>query len=130
MRFIVLCLCLLAINVHAVNVSDLFRVSVAVDDQSEESRNLGIQWAFQQLLIKVSGYQDSLTNPTLIAASKNAERYIQGFSYQKDSVDGQVYLQAWFSKALVVPLLKRAQASIWGKNRPLLLNWLAIEPAT
>jgi hypothetical protein len=115
--------------VHAVNVSDLYRVNVAVDDQSEESRKLGVQWAFQQLLIKVSGYQDSLTNPTLVAASQNAERYMQGFSYQKDTVDDQVYLQAWFSKALVIPLLKRAHAPIWGKNRPLLLNWLAVEPS-
>jgi hypothetical protein len=120
---------LLTINVHAVNVSDLYRVNVAVDDQSEESRKLGVQWAFQQLLIKVSGYQDSLTNPTLVAASQNAERYMQGFSYQKDTVDDQVYLQAWFSKALVIPLLKRAHAPIWGKNRPLLLNWLAVEPS-
>ncbi len=128
MRFLVLCLCLLSFNTFAVNVSDLYRVSVAVDDQGEESRKLGIQWAFQQLLIKVSGYQEVLVNPTLVAASQNAERYMQGFSYQQDTVDEQVYLQAWFSKALVIPLMKRAQAPIWGENRPLLLNWLAIEP--
>lgn len=128
MRFLVLCLCLLSFNAFAVNVSDLYRVSVAVDDQGEESRKLGVQWAFQQLLIKVSGYQEVLVNPTLVAASQNAERYMQGFSYQQDSVDEQVYLQAWFSKALIIPLMKRAQAPIWGENRPLLLNWLAIEP--
>jgi hypothetical protein len=127
-RFIVLCLCLLSFNAFAVNVSDLYRISVAVDDQGEESRKLGVQWAFQQLLIKVSGYQEVLANPTLIAASQNAERYMQGFSYQQDSVDDQVYLQAWFSKALIIPLMKRAQAPIWGENRPLLLHWLAIEP--
>jgi len=127
-RFFVLCLCLFSFNVYAVNISDLYRVSVAVDDQSEESRKLGVQWAFQQLLIKVSGYQEVLANPTLVAATQNAERYMQGFSYQQDSVDEQVYLQAWFSKALVIPLMKRAQAPVWGENRPLLLNWLAIEP--
>ncbi len=128
MRFFVLCLCLFSFNVFAVNVSDLYRVSVAVDDQSEESRKLGVQWAFQQLLIKVSGYQEVLANPTLVTASQNAERYMQGFSYHQDSVDDQTYLQAWFSKALVAPLMKRAQAPVWGENRPLLLNWLVIEP--
>lgn len=127
-RFLVLCLCLLSLNTFAVNVSDLYRVSVAVDDQGDESRKLGVQWAFQQLLIKVSGYQEVLVNPILVAASRNAERYMQGFSYKQDSVDEQVYLQAWFSKALIIPLMKRAQAPIWGENRPLLLNWLAIEP--
>ena len=42
-RLLVLCLCLLSFNAFAVNVSDLYRVSVAVDDQSEESRKLGVQ---------------------------------------------------------------------------------------
>jgi hypothetical protein len=126
-RFFVLCLCLLSFNAFAVNVSDLYRISVAVDDQSEASRKLGVQWAFQQLLIKVSGYQEVLENPSLVAASKNAERYMQGFSYHQDSVDDQTYLQAWFSKALLVPLMRRAEAPIWGENRPLLLNWLAVE---
>lgn len=128
MRFFVLCLCLLSFNSYAVKVSDLYRVSVAVDDQSAESRKQGIQWAFQQLLVKVSGDHEILANPSLTAASSDAQRYVQGFSYQTDLVDNQIYLEAWFSKALVVPLLKRAGAPVWGENRPLLLNWLAIEP--
>ena len=73
-RLFVLCLCLLSFNAFAVNVSDLYRISVAVDDQSEESRQLGVQWAFQQLLIKVSGYQEVLENPALVEASQNALR--------------------------------------------------------
>jgi len=129
-RFFVLYLCLLSFNAFAVNVSDLYRISVAVDDQSEESRTLGVQWAFQQLLIKVSGYQEVLENPVLVAASNNANRYMQGFSYHQDTVDDQVYLQAWFSKALLIPLMRRAQAPVWGENRPLLLNWLAVEAST
>ena len=132
MRFSVLCLflvtCLLSVNTYAIKVSDLYRVSVAVDDQTTASRTQGVQWAFQQLLVKVSGDDSVLENPTLVAASTDAERYLRGFSYETDVVDDQVYLQAWFSKALVVPLLKRAAAPIWGENRPLLLNWLAIEP--
>ena len=128
MRLLVLCLCLLSFNSYAVKVSDLYRVSVAVDDQSAKSRDQGIQWAFQQLLVKVSGDHGILANPSLTAASADAQRYVQGFSYQTDLVDDQVYLEVWFSKALVVPLLKRAGAPIWGENRPLLLNWLAIEP--
>ena len=127
MRFFVLCLCLLSFNAFAVNVSDLYRVSVAVDDQSEESRKLGVQWAFQQLLIKVSGYQEVLDNPALVEASQNALRYMQGFSYHQEDANDQIYLEAWFSKALLIPLMRRAQAPIWGENRPLLLNWLAVE---
>jgi hypothetical protein len=129
-RLFVLCLCLLSFNAFAVNVSDLYRISVAVDDQSEESRQLGVQWAFQQLLIKVSGYQEVLENPALVEASQNALRYLQGFSYHQDSVDDQIYLRAWFSKALIIPLMRRAEAPIWGENRPLLLNWLAVKSSS
>ena len=127
MRFIILCLCLFSLNALAVNVTDLYRVNVPVEDQSEESRKIGVQLAFQQLLIKISGYPEVLENPTLLDASQNALRYMQGFSYQQDGVDGQTYLQTWFSKALLVPLLRRAHAPIWGENRPLLLNWLAVD---
>ena len=134
MRFFVLCLSflasLLSFNSHAVKVSDLYRVSVAVSDQTAESRKLGVQWAFQQLLVKVSGIQGLSDNPVLAAATLDAERYMQGFSYQTDLVDDQIYLQAWFSKALVVPLLKHAEAPIWGEDRPLILNWLAVEDSS
>jgi hypothetical protein len=129
-RLFILCWCLLSVNAFAVNVSDLYRITVAVDDQREESRELGVQWAFQQLLIKVSGYQEVLENSTLIEASQNALRYMQGFSYHQDDADDQIYLQAWFSKALLIPLMRRAQVPIWGENRPLLLNWLAVESKT
>jgi hypothetical protein len=132
-RFFVLSLFLLAsllsFNSYAVKVSDLYRVSVAVDDQSVKSREQGVRWAFQQLLVKVSGDSRILSNATLIAASTDAQRYMQGFSYKTDFMDDQLYLQTWFSKALVVPLLKRAGAPIWGESRPLLLSWLAIESA-
>lgn len=115
-------------NTYAVKISDLYRVSVAVDDQSAESRKQGVEWAFQQLLVKVSGSQNILEKPILTAASLEAERYMQGFSYETDLVDDQLYLKAWFSKALIVPLLKRADAPIWGEDRPLILSWLAVEP--
>jgi hypothetical protein len=114
-------------NVSAVTVSDLYKVEVAVDDQGEANRKLGVQRAFQKLLIKVSGHANVLSNSILVAAEKKSERYLQGFSYHQDGYDKQVYLEAWFSKALVIPLLKRAYAPVWGENRPLLLNWLAIE---
>lgn len=127
-RLILICVgLLLSLNASAVKVSDLYRVSIAVDDQSVESREAGIQLAFQQLLIKVSGYQKVLANEALVGASKDAQRLMQGYSYQADDVDGQVYLEVWFSKALVLPLMRRAKAPIWGENRPLITTWLAVE---
>lgn len=128
MRFLIIgLLSLCSVLSHAVNVTDLYKVSIAVDDQSETSRQQGISWAFQQLLVKVSGYESVLGNEALIAAVKNAGRYVQGYSYQHDDLDDQTYLEVWFSKALVLPLMKKSKAPVWGENRPLLTSWLAIE---
>lgn len=119
--------CVISLNAAAIRVTDLYKVSIAVEDQSQESREQGIQLAFQQLLIKISGYQSVLQNQQLIAASARAQRYVQGYSYQQDEVDEQTYLQVWFSKALILPLMRKAQAPIWGENRPAIINWLALE---
>lgn len=127
MRFLIVCLLFISFNASAVTVNDLYQVKVPVDDQQEISRKLGIRQAFHQVLIKISGHQDVITNPLLATANDNAENYVQGFSYQQDGYDEQVYLQVWFSKTLIIPLMKKAHAPIWGENRPLLLNWLAIE---
>jgi hypothetical protein len=126
-RFLLVCLLFLSFNASAVTVTDLYQVKVPVGDQQETSRKLGMRQAFQQVLIKISGHQDVLNNPILAAANERAENYVQGFSYQQDGFDEQIYLQAWFSKTLIIPLMKKAHAPIWGENRPLLLNWLALE---
>lgn len=126
-RFLILCLFLLSFNASAVTVSDLYQVKVPVNDQQDISRKLGMEQAFEQLLVKISGHQDVLGNPILAAAKKNSESYMQGYSYQQDGFDQQIYLQAWFSKSLIIPLMKKAHAPIWGENRPLLLNWLMLE---
>lgn len=127
MRFLIVCLLFLSFNAAAVTVTDLYQVKVPVDDQQQTSRQLGMRQAFQQVLIKISGHQNVLDNPTLAAASQNAEYYVQSFSYHQDGFDGQTYLETWFSKTLIIPLMKKAHAPIWGENRPLLLNWLMIE---
>lgn len=119
--------CLISLNAAAIRVTDLYKVSIAVEDQSQESREQGIQLAFQQLLIKISGYQSVLENDVLVTAAASAQQYVQGYSYQQDEVDNQAYLQVWFSKALVLPLMRKAQAPIWGENRPSIIHWLGLE---
>ena len=128
MRFFILCVCLLNVNnVFAVIVPDLYQVEVAVADQKDSSRNTGVREAFKKLLVKISGSDDVLNNSLLINAQDKPEGYLQGYTYHQDGPDSQAYLQLWFSKELVLPLMKKANATIWGENRPLLLNWLVIE---
>lgn len=128
MRFFILCVCLFNINhACAVIVPDLYQVEVAVADQKDSSRNAGVREAFKKLLIKISGSDAVLNNPLLMSAQNNPEAYLQGYTYHKEASDSQISIQLWFSKELVLPLMKKANATIWGENRPLLLSWLVVE---
>lgn len=117
----------------AVTVTDLYRVNVIVDDRSDAQRRQGIQIAFQQLMVKISGDQEVLRNSLVIQASRNANRYMQGYSYKRVQVPNpndhtllieQPMLEVWFSKPLIAPVLRQAKVPIWTANRPLLQLWI------
>ncbi len=109
-------------------VSDLYQVSVPVEDQTPDSQQQGIGAALQQVLIKISGFSSVLDNPEIQQkVSRQADRYVESFRYERDEIDDSVRLTVVFVANLVDRLLRDAEEPIWGKSRPLILNWLAIE---
>lgn len=110
---------------QAVTVSDLYQVSVMVQDQTENSRNQGLQQALQQVLVKVSGSRDSVQ--LLQQASPSPQQLVESFSYRRDPVDDALLLQVQFASNLIDQLLIDAGQPVWGQTRPLLLVWQAVE---
>lgn len=133
-KIIFLCLfCSVMNTANAVNITNLYRVHVVVEDRTSEARKLGIQQAFQQLMVKISGSQQALSNDKVISASARASRYMQGYSYRQISQQDpensaltitQPLLEVWFSKPLIAKVLRQAQVPIWSNNRPLIQLWL------
>lgn len=111
----------------AVMVSDLYAVDVTVADQTAESREAGMAAALQQVLVKVSGKQTVLDNPAIQKQLAHADRLVKRYRYARDDVDDSVRLQVIFADDLIDRLLRNAGEPIWGKSRPLLLSWQAVE---
>lgn len=113
--------------VQAVTVTDLYQVSVMVDDQTEGSRQQGLAQALQQVLIKVSGSPNVAAQPALQSTLAQPQRLLESFSYRRDPVDDALLLQVRFASHLIDQLLVDAQLPVWGRSRPLLLVWQAVE---
>ncbi|WP_430462873.1 DUF2066 domain-containing protein [Thalassolituus sp. LLYu03] len=111
---------------HAVTVSDLYQVRVPVSDQSSASRQSGLQEAFLQLVVKVTGKRDSAQNDAVLSAASNADRFVKSFRFFRDTASG-LQLEVVFAQNLFDDLLRDARLPVWGKSRPLVLVWLGVE---
>lgn len=121
--------CLVLANAAlAVRVSSIYKGSVPVASQSIEDRNRALPEALQQVLIKVSGDNHILNNPNVKSHLRNAASLLQAYSYLPNDKPNYPYLlEVQFYSEGINRLLRRASASIWGMNRPLILAWVEYE---
>lgn len=126
MRFLgfIFLLCF-SISSKAVVVADLYDVQIIVEDQSPKVLNQAMREALQQVFVKVSGSAESLSNQSIMRASNSAMSFVK--SYRYTHLDDQLVLQVQFAQKQIDNQLKQANQPIWGRNRPLLLIWQAIE---
>ena len=115
----------------AVEISDLYRVDVEVNDQSIAQRKQGIRVGFQELIVRVTGTDQALSDTQIRAAARNPDRYIQQFNYHSDTIADETrqYLQIDFDSGLINKLVRKAGLTLWDKSRPTLLVWLAHDEA-
>ena len=116
----------------AVEVPNLFRESVAVDNQSPRQRQLAATEALAIVLVRISGTETVLRNEDVRAALSRADRYLGQFGYQSrsDSAvgdDGAAFeLMMEFQPKPVIELLKQAGQPLWSKNRPAILACITL----
>ena len=112
------------VAVQAVTVSDLYRVSVPVQDQTSQSRADAVTAAFHKVLVKVSGTRETLDNALLADHEKRAESYISSLRYERQQDSGELRLEVNFMPAPLQKLLGQSGAPVWGASRPLTALWL------
>lgn len=117
----------LSVFTQAVVVSDLYEVRVEVADQSESSRTDALNEAIQQVLVKVSGNPETLQNETIQESSSQPNHYVRSYSYNNNPVNNQLELKVQFAQNLIDSLLRQTDQPIWGRSRPLILVWQAVE---
>lgn len=116
-------LMLMAQPVWSVN---LYQGSVRVVDQNEDALSPAIREALDVVVVKLSGRQSVLNQAPLREALDGASSLVQQYQYLT-LADEQKLLQVQFQKPALDALLTRYGVPVWGRSRPELVVWLAVD---
>jgi hypothetical protein len=135
------CLCLLALSVvpaaRAGEVEGLYEVQVPVTGQREAERTDAVRAALQQVLVKVTGDRRSMTQQRVQTLVQSPLKYVQQYLYRPlppgyavaatDASRPTQMLWVRFDAEAINQLLRQADEPVWGRMRPTVLVWLAVE---
>lgn len=98
---------------------------IQVDDQSQRTQQSALKQALRQVIVKLSGSAEVLTNPGVRAALSSPQSYLR--SYRFNFEDGKTFYIADFDQAKLSSLLQQEMLPLWGAVRPETLVWIAEE---
>jgi len=134
---IIICVSLLLFQpVHAIQVSGLYQASAPVIDESESKRIPAIKQALIKVLVKLTGDRNIGKSSAISHLIERPERFVQQFRYQQvaDQDDQQdqpqlssQHLWIQFDETVLNDALRSYGLSVWGKERPSILVWMAYE---
>ncbi|WJW76063.1 DUF2066 domain-containing protein [Thiohalobacter sp. IOR34] len=117
---------------RAVTLERLFDVALPVADRSPEARQTALGEAMRQLLVRLTGER----RPELLGGTeallREPGRYVQQFRYRLQPPAGEelppeLRLEVHFDGAALEEQLRRRGIPLWGRERPAVLLWLAVE---
>ena len=116
------------------SVEDLYDAKVLVLDQSLENRQAGARLGLLEVLQKISGFPVPADQVVINKALNIADQYLYQFSYasleddeSQNKLPGALWLRMRFEERSIQRLIKRGKLPRWGKNRPSILVWMAID---
>lgn len=116
------------------SVDDLYDAKVLVSDQSIENRQAGARLGLLEILQKISGFPVPVDHVVISKALSIADQYLYQFSYASlesketsNALPGALWLTMRFEERSIQRLIKGAKLPRWGKNRPSILVWVAID---
>lgn len=101
----------------------LYQANVTVTDSSETERDKAFPELLQKVLIKISANPKVGELPIIKPALKNAESFVEQFSYTHGN---SLQLNAHFNADSVNALLVKAGQPVLNQQRPLVVVWLII----
>lgn len=115
-------------GVQAAEADSLYEAQVSVSSQTEEARGMAVQEAFREVLLKVVGNRQALAQTSLAPLLKEAAPLVQQFRYiAPKEEDDTTALWVRFDPGGVDHVLRQHGLPVWGKARPALLLWVAVE---
>ena len=114
-------LCCLPLVVSAAQVTDLYqgKAPTSGDMTAAQSQALG------DVLVKVTGKRDILTQPDVVKALAAPADYVQQYSYQ--DIGSVKFLKADFNVAKVNALVGQSKFALLGPVRPQVAIWLVVD---
>lgn len=117
-------------SVQAIPVEGLYTGTVQVSERKSGADRGALNRALRQVLVKVSGNSQVLTQEGLASAASKAEAYAEQFNYLDGAADDEgnrrLLFQAVFNEFAVNRLLADHGVGVWGRERPETLVWLAV----
>lgn len=111
----------------AVEVENLYQGKILVTDKTLQTRLKAHRWAIEQVLAKVAGNREVLSNRTIRNEIRlRTSNYIKSFKFITDD-QGRTFLVDEFDQVQIDNLLRKVGAAIWGKRRPETIIWLVVE---
>lgn len=123
---------LLSQHAYALKVSGLYQATVPVSDESAATRNPAIKQALLQVLVKLTGERNISKTSGIGPIIERPERFVQQFRYRQttDAENQQAptpELWVQFDETALNDALRSYGLTVWGKERPSILVWLAHE---
>ncbi len=124
-----------AAAVSAAEISDLFEARIPVKTQEQRERFAVYPAAISQVIVKISGNTAAPQNPKLATLIANGRRLVQRYHYAPLDEANPLLAEEGYSHTLIVQFdgealtqtLVQAGVPLWGRTRPEVLVWLAIE---
>ena len=130
--YIICCLwCLSPLPALALKVSGLYEAETIVSSQSGASRLAAIRVCLGMTLVKLTGVRQAYGEATLEPILAQAEKFVQQYRYQELEA-GPAAAPKWriivkFDEQNLNNSLRALGIPVWGKERPSILFWLALE---
>ncbi len=143
---------LLASPAAAVVVDNLYRAEVEVAGKGEQAREKGFRDALERVIVRLAGRDDVLDDDELESLLEDPARFVQQYQYtpidrepaetgeSNDGADGSDgegddadseppshRLQVTFAASRVDDALDERGVTVWGRQRPEILVWLAVD---
>ncbi|MFQ5643220.1 MAG: DUF2066 domain-containing protein [Thiogranum sp.] len=125
-------LMLVSAAAHAARVTDLFRIEVDAGGRDTVARDAALGVALHDVLVRVTGSTDAVKGPAAQALLKQPGRFVEQFRFldaPARAPDSEQQLRLWvqFDGVALAREIRRAGLPYWGRERPDVLVWLAVD---
>jgi uncharacterized protein len=130
---VIFCFLIIHQAVFAVRVPGLYDTEVPIQDQETTSRTQAVKTAMKQVLVKLTGERNSASRADLMPIIATAENYVQQYRYLEVVVNdddinkSELRFRVSFDESKLNNALRKLGVQVWGRERPSILIWLAME---